>query len=217
VARPPVHPRVAQLVARHLPHARAAAALVYRRMRGNAAFDAAFDDLLALAHAGLVEAAERYDPDLGTDLGTNLSTDLGTDLGADLGANLGANLGASFATFAWYRIHGAMLDGLRRSAANERARGLPIDALRAAGLAAAAEPSPLPPDDLDQARARAQVRAAVARLPDAPRAIVTKHYFEGKTLVAAGAELGLSKSWACRLHARAVSQLRALLDAERDA
>ena len=34
------------------------------------------------------------------------------------------------------------------------------------------------------------------------------YYFGDKNLEQAGAELGLSKSWACRLHARAVDLLR---------
>jgi RNA polymerase sigma factor for flagellar operon FliA len=40
------------------------------------------------------------------------------------------------------------------------------------------------------------------------------YYFEEKTLEEAGGALGLSKSWACRLHARAVDLLReAMADA----
>jgi RNA polymerase sigma factor for flagellar operon FliA len=38
------------------------------------------------------------------------------------------------------------------------------------------------------------------------------HYDEGQTLLDAGRALGLSKSWASRLHARAIDQLRAALD-----
>ena len=41
--------------------------------------------------------------------------------------------------------------------------------------------------------------------------LLQKHYVEGKTLLDAGAELGLSKSWASRLHARAIDQLRTIL------
>lgn len=218
MARPPAHPRVA-LIARHLPLARAAAAQMYGRRRRAAASEAAFDDLLALAYAGLTEAAARYDDPLATSAHATgaLTTSAHADRVRGAASAVRAPGAASFATFAWYRIRGAMLDGLRRSAAGDRARLLPLDALRAAGLAAAAEPPALPADDLDHMRAHARIRAAVAKLPDAPRAIVTKHYFEGKTLLAAGAELGLSKSWASRLHARAVTQLRALLGAERDA
>ena len=46
---------------------------------------------------------------------------------------------------------------------------------------------------------------------------MTKHYFEGKSLQEAGAELGVSKSWASRLHAQAVDQLRALIEGDRNA
>jgi RNA polymerase sigma factor for flagellar operon FliA len=42
---------------------------------------------------------------------------------------------------------------------------------------------------------------------------MTKHYWEGKNLLEAGAELGMSKSWASRLHAQVVEKLRAIVDA----
>ena len=38
------------------------------------------------------------------------------------------------------------------------------------------------------------------------------YYFADKNLEEAGAALGLSKSWACRLHARAVDLLRDAMD-----
>lgn len=53
-----------------------------------------------------------------------------------------------------------------------------------------------------------RVRAILPALPDKERHFIEKHYFEGKTLLDAGAELGLSKSWASRLHARAIDLLR---------
>jgi RNA polymerase sigma factor for flagellar operon FliA len=219
--------RQAQLVERHLEIARRAAAMIYPRVRGHVAFE----DVIALANAGLAEAAQRYDP----------------------------ARGASFATFAWYRVHGAIVDGLRKSTQlprrtwarlialraageylehrGEHDRGGPaasssdaleavaramsairtmymlsLEALRDRGFDAAGE-LPAPPDGLDRARTAARLHEAIARLPDKERAIVTKHYFEGKTLREAGAELGLSRSWASRLHAQAVERLRALVDA----
>ena len=170
------------LVARHLALARRAAGMVYPRVRGLISFD----ELRALANAGLAEAAARYDP----------------------------ARGASFATFAWYRIHGAIVDGLRRSAeqrATTPAAVVSLEALRDRGFDAAGD-APAPADRIDRARAVARLREAIAQLPDKPRKIVTKHYFEGKSLLQAGAELGLSKSWASRLHAQAVDRLRALID-----
>jgi RNA polymerase sigma factor FliA len=52
-----------------------------------------------------------------------------------------------------------------------------------------------------------KVRAIVATLPDRERALVERHYFEGQTLDAAAASLGLSKSWGSRLHARAIESI----------
>lgn len=58
-----------------------------------------------------------------------------------------------------------------------------------------------------------RVRQALAGLPEKERHFIEKHYFEGKTLKDAGKELGLSKSWASRLHARAIEMLREKLGA----
>lgn len=193
------------------------------------------DELIALANAGLAEAASHYDP----------------------------ARGVAFASFAWYRVNGAILDGLRRAtplprrtwarlvalrAASEvlenlaeRERGAAVRGAPAAGqaealaqvqhalstirtiyltsleamrddeLEVAAEGAP-PGDRLDASRLAARLREALADLPPRERALITKHYWEGKTLLEAGAELGVSKSWASRLHAQAVEKLRARLD-----
>jgi RNA polymerase sigma factor for flagellar operon FliA len=187
VERLSLHHPVPQLVAHHLALARRAAGRIYPRVRGLVGFD----ELCALANAGLAEAAERYDP----------------------------ARGATFATFAWYRIQGAIVDGLRRSTRRRAAlaaappRMVSLDTLRDRGFDAAGD-APGPGDDLDRARRTARLRAAIAQLPDKPRELVTKHYFEGKSLLEAGAELGVSKSWASRLHHQAVDRLRAALDGE---
>ncbi len=54
----------------------------------------------------------------------------------------------------------------------------------------------------------------MARLPERERALMKKHYWEGKNLLEAGEELGISKSWASRLHAQAVERLRSIVDGE---
>ncbi|HEU4727332.1 MAG TPA: sigma-70 family RNA polymerase sigma factor, partial [Kofleriaceae bacterium] len=88
---------------------------------------------------------------------------------------------------------------------------LSLDSLREAGFDAPGD-APAPSEGIDRARSAARLREAIERLPDKQRAILRKHYWEGKNLLEAGAELGLSKSWASRLHAQAVDQLRALID-----
>ena len=49
-----------------------------------------------------------------------------------------------------------------------------------------------------------RVRAAIASRPDAERKLLERHYFDGLTFEDAAQEIGLSKSWASRLHARAI-------------
>ncbi|HWU88364.1 MAG TPA: sigma-70 family RNA polymerase sigma factor [Kofleriaceae bacterium] len=223
--------RVRTLVERHLELSRRAAAMVYPRVREHIEFE----ELVALANAGLAEAATRYDP----------------------------ARGASFATFAWYRVHGAIIDGLRRATNLPRRTWAKLVALRAAsdylehraeretgatqrGAAPASgaealaairdamsairtmymtsleamreqgfDPdaeTPRMDEQLDSARFATRLRAAIEELPAKERALMKKHYWEGKNLLEAGAELGISKSWASRLHAQAVERLRAIVD-----
>jgi len=217
-------------VERHLDLARRAAAMIYPRVREHIALD----ELVALANAGLAEAASRYDP----------------------------SRGAAFSTFAWYRVNGSIVDGLRKATQLPRRTWAKLVALRAAsdylehrgerdqgaaqrGAAPATGGDALaqiqqamsairtmyvtsletlqdrgfdvgePPQvdqQIDTMRLAARLRAALANLPEKERALVTKHYWEGKNLLEAGAELGMSKSWASRLHAQAVEKLRAIVD-----
>lgn len=195
-----------------------------------------FDDLIGYGSKGLIEAAERFDP----------------------------KHGVAFSTFAYYRIRGAMLDGLRtmgwysrsdyaRYRAEERANeylqnqsdregagraggatagGAP-DTSKEAALAGVAEilsgiatvhitsleaaatvadeRLPAPDANLDTGRLGIRVRAAIKNLPERERQLMELYYFAEKNLEEAGAVMGLSKSWACRLHARAVELLRAEL------
>ena len=86
-----------------------------------------------------------------------------------------------------------------------------LDAMRAGGFDAA-DDAPTSDARLATSRFAAKLRAAIDGLPERERALVTKHYYEGKNLLEAGAELGISKSWASRLHAQAVEKLRAIVD-----
>ncbi len=57
-----------------------------------------------------------------------------------------------------------------------------------------------------------RVRAAIEKLPEKERKLLEGYYFQQKTLEEAGAAIGQSKSWASRLHARAVEQLKDILE-----
>ncbi len=192
------------------------------------------DELVALANAGLAEAATRYEPDRG----------------------------ATFATFAWYRVNGSIIDGLRKATQLPRRTWAKLVALRAASdylenqgerATGAAQRGAAPASGGDALRAVQQAMSAIrtmyvtsleamrdrgfdvgetpdldrqldtgklarrlsdalAKLPERERRLMTLHYWEGKNLLEAGAELGMSKSWASRLHAQAVDKLRAILD-----
>jgi RNA polymerase sigma factor for flagellar operon FliA len=101
-----------------------------------------FEELVSLANAGLTEAATRFDP----------------------------SRGASFATFAWYRVQGSILDGLRRATNLPRRTWAKLVALRAASdylenrgerEAAAVKQGAPPPSG---AEALAQVRDAMSAI-----------------------------------------------------
>jgi RNA polymerase sigma factor for flagellar operon FliA len=218
-----------KLVEQHLDLVQAIA----RKVKKSLGARIEFDDLVAYGSKGLVEAAERFD----------------------------ARPGVQFTTFAYYRIRGAMYDGLRtmgwysradyaRYRAEERANeylqshadrpagegGAGQTADQAEALAAVAqvlsgvaavhitsleaastvadETFAAPDAAIDSTRLGSRAREAVTKLPEKERRLLELYYFEDKTLEEAGAALGLSKSWACRLHARAVDLLRqALADA----
>ena len=221
----------ARLVERHLDLAVRAAKSIYPRVKAHVEFD----ELVALGNTGLAEAAQRYEPDRG----------------------------ASFNTFAWYRVQGAIIDGLRKqtnlprrewaklvalraaseylehrgerdAGAAQRGVAAPsgadalaamksamaaiktmyvtsLEAMREGGFDPAGDPSSVD-EKIDTTRLARRLSKAFETLPERERALMRMHYWEGKNLLEAGAALGISKSWASRMHAQAVDRLRGMLD-----
>ena len=223
-----------QLVEQHLHLVHSIAAKLKRRL-GKTMEPG---DLVGYGTQGLIEAAKKFDPTQGT----------------------------AFGTFAYYRIRGAIFDGMRtmgwysrgdyaRFRAEERAN----EYMAAASERDAADKSASPagaargksedksevleeiaeilsavatvhitsieaardaPDDrfkapdqeVLEAEGRERVRAALATLPEKERRLMELYYFADMKLEDAGRKLGLSKSWASRLHSRAVNHLRAVLE-----
>lgn len=100
---------------------------------------------------------------------------------------------------------GAHLDRLLASRAAALAMGLLLDA---------AEPrrsDASPEDHASAAEVATHVRAAVAALPERHRALVEGVYWHGEGIDAVGRRLGISKSWASRIHAQAIDMLRAAI------
>jgi RNA polymerase sigma factor for flagellar operon FliA len=78
-------------------------------------------------------------------------------------------------------------------------------------IAAPVDRSPSAEDRLIQEEWSARLHKALPRLADQKRKILEAYYFEGRNLEDIGASMGLSKSWVCRLHAKAIAALRDLL------
>jgi RNA polymerase sigma factor FliA len=71
-------------------------------------------------------------------------------------------------------------------------------------LERAPDPDASPEEAVARAEILAKIRAAIAERPDAERTLLMRHYFDDVTFEEAAREIGLSKSWASRLHARAI-------------
>jgi RNA polymerase sigma factor FliA len=64
-----------------------------------------------------------------------------------------------------------------------------------------------PEDEVARAQLLALVHGAIADLPDEEGQLVRRHYLEGERFDHVAQSLGLSKSWASRLHTRAMQRL----------
>ncbi|MDB4943581.1 MAG: polymerase sigma factor for flagellar operon [Labilithrix sp.] len=71
----------------------------------------------------------------------------------------------------------------------------------------AEDASASPEEQTVRAQTLEVIRAAIAERPDAERHLLQRHYFDDVNFDEAAREIGLSKSWASRLHARAIEGL----------
>jgi RNA polymerase sigma factor (sigma-70 family) len=146
---------------------------------------------------GLVEAAERFN----------------------------SECGVTFSTFAWPRIRGAIVDGLRRSGPFGRAevKRFRKEAANNVGdggsVAVKGRPDADIPErerdlhldvelELDVRRQVPRLAQLLQRLPARERAIAHLHYFEGLQLSDVAVRLGLSRSYVTRLHQWTLQQLQ---------
>jgi RNA polymerase sigma factor for flagellar operon FliA len=225
----------ARLVETHLDVARSAAALVHRRAKGQIELD----DLIGFANEGLAEAALSYDPSKGASFRTWAWYRVNGALMDNMRrhSNLPRRVWRKLVAL---RAAGEYLENLGERDAGAAKRGVQpkqgkdalaqikdsLSAIRTMYVMSLdvlvdernfdkADDNPALGDQLDTTRLARKLRKALEALPEKERALVTKHYYEGKNLLEAGAELGISKSWASRLHAQAVEKLRAVIDEQR--
>mgnify|MGYP001195815246 CR=1 FL=1 len=174
------------------------------------------EDIESAGFLGLVEAADRFNPETGV----------------------------PFTQFAAIRIRGAMIDWIRSSShltgrAYRMAKALKgvtelreeIELSSVEGVLEFAfqgaltfalsmsdvveevealhDPSPDPEEELVQKRTVEILKEIVAELPEKERSIVELYYFHGKTfLEISHHDSALSKGWISRLHARALEMIR---------
>jgi RNA polymerase sigma factor for flagellar operon FliA len=82
-------------------------------------------------------------------------------------------------------------------------------------LEGAKDPDHSPESNVGHAELLGRIREAIAERPEQERALLTRHYFDDVTFEEAARELGLSKSWASRLHTRAIEGVAKALKRER--
>ena len=61
-----------------------------------------------------------------------------------------------------------------------------------------------PEEEVQRAELSHVVKSAVGELPERERALIERHYYGGEAFDAIAQDLGISKSWASRLHERAI-------------
>lgn len=71
----------------------------------------------------------------------------------------------------------------------------------------AKDPDHSPESNVGHAQLIVRIKTAIAELPEQERTLLTRHYFDEVSLDEAARELGLSKSWASRLHARGIESI----------
>lgn len=192
------------------------------------------EELMAYGQVGLLEAAERFDPKVGANFLTFAHYRIKGAIFDGLrkmGVLRGGDARSTYAADRANAYLGNLSD--RESGGGNRGGSIADDigdiSSAVTGLAMVFATSlegsdglqisdeSMPADqriELEQMRRR--VRAAIEKLPDKERKLLEGYYFQGKTLEEAGAAIGQSKSWASRLHARAVEELKRLLSEEED-
>ena len=182
-----------------------------------------YDDVVSYGQVGLAQASRTYQPQPGT----------------------------KFSSYAYYRIKGAIYDGIARMNWTTRAEYRKYKAMQMANAAVAAnsddstEPSQesdarwfannveslamvyvfssadsenpfenqllgddVAPDEAAENNELSQkLHEAIKNLPDDEKQLVTLTYFEGQSLAEAASQLGKSRSWGSRTHARILKTL----------
>jgi RNA polymerase sigma factor for flagellar operon FliA len=171
-----------ELVADNLGLARTCAWRFAKRLRSSTTNLVDVDDLVAFATRGLIDAASRYEPGH-----------------------------VAFSTYAWYRMHGEVIDGLRREhlkrgqVHSDFAQPLSLDRL----VEDRQEPFAL--DTVEALLEGEDVRRAVGQLDGRDREMIVRFYWRRETLMQIGSSWGVTESRASQIKTRAEGRLARLI------
>ncbi len=189
------------------------------------------EDLVAYGNIGLFEAAERFDAKLGANFLTFAHyrikgaifdglRKMGTLKGPDQRAAYLSERSTAYLSAA------SASDGPRARSFSDDVREVEGAVTALAAIFATSlegmdqlqirDDSASPEERLELQQLRSRVRVAVDQLPDNEKQLLIGYYYEGKTLEEAGQTIGQSKSWASRLHARAIDRIKEFLSKEMD-
>ncbi len=184
-----------RLVESHLPLVRHLASRMIVRARPYLELG----DLVAVGVEALLRAVERFDPERGV----------------------------PFGTFAYLRVRGAMCESIgvvapltrgvvRRRQGRPERRPLPsvfrFDEERLGNAPSGRELGEQLTGAVDAAMLGPRLMRALDALEHRDRQLILRHYFGGDTLHEIGRDLNRSRSWASRVHSRALARLRAALE-----
>jgi len=221
----------AQILTKYGAYVRSLAVQVRKQFGGRLDLE----DLCAYGNIGLLEAADRFDSKFGTNFLTFAHyrikgaiydglRKMGTLKGPDLSK---IYVGERTTQFLQNKADQELGSNKPSPSADDDSREIAVAVESLAAIFAASlegmenlqvKDETLGPDErLEQEQLKSLVRKAVDKLPENEQKLLIAYYYEGKTLQEAGETIGQSKSWASRLHARAIEKLKDFLAEERAA
>ncbi|KYF68292.1 sigma-70 family RNA polymerase sigma factor [Sorangium cellulosum] len=208
-------------------------ALVAKRIARRLGRRIPVEDLVALGHPALIDVARTYDPSRSTfeayakrkirwaifdgirrETRWRSAAARASALAASarFAEGRGPDADADADAPATQEAYAARLSGLLAGHAAAMALGL---ASAHGDVAAVPDAADSPEECASRAQLAQVVRDAVSELPERERALVERHYFDGERFDQIAQDLGISKSWASRLHGQAIERLGERLRAAR--
>lgn len=211
-----------QVLEKYGPYVRSLAATVRKQFSAQLELD----ELIAYGQVGLLEAADRFDAKVGANfltfahyrikgaifdglrkMGILKGSDARNAYASERAAAYLGNLSDRSAGLG--NRGGSVDDDVREVSDAITGLAMVFATSLCAGEALHPSDDSLPADQrLELEELKKRVKAAIEKLPEKERKLLDGYYFQGKTLEQAGAEIGQSKSWASRLHARAIEWLK---------